>query len=63
MTDEEALQLAMAMVEACVQDMAEKGLTAQHRAIGLAFHMQRQAEIAMPTPETAAAFKAALASG
>lgn len=63
MTEEEKLARAMAIAETAVQQMAEEGLESRHRAIGLAFHMQRQAELAMPTPETIAAFKASLATG
>lgn len=57
MTDAEKLARAMAIVEVAVQQMAGEGIGPTHRAIGLAFHMQAQAEMAMPTPETAAAFK------
>ena len=61
MATKEQFARAMAIAEAAVQDMAAEGLDAQARAIGLAYHMQRQAELAMPTKETAAAFKASLA--
>ena len=47
--------------EVAVQQMAEEGIDAQKRAIALGFHMQSQAEIAMPTAETAAIFKQSLA--
>jgi hypothetical protein len=62
MTDEESLARAMAIAEVAVQQMAEEGIEPMQRAIGLAFHMNAQADIAMPTPETAKAFRAALAS-
>lgn len=61
MTDPEKLMKAMAIVEVAVQEMADAGIDAQQRAIGLAFHMQQQVEIAMPTPETAS-FKLTLAT-
>lgn len=58
--EQEMLAKAMAHVETAVQDMAELGFTPQQRAIALAFHMNRQAEIAMPTEGTAALFKQSL---
>ena len=61
MTDAEKLQKAMAIAEVAVQEMAEMGIGPMQRAIGLAFHMQAQAEMAMPTPETAMAFKTSIA--
>ena len=61
MTDEAKLTRAMAIAEVAVQQMAEEGIGSMQRAIGLAFHMQEQAELAMPTPETAAQFKMSLA--
>ncbi|MEY1555347.1 hypothetical protein AB3Y40_06895 [Yoonia sp. R2331] len=62
MNDEQSLTRAMAITEVAVQQMAEEGIKPMHRAIGLAFHMQAQAELAMPSPETAAAFKASIAT-
>lgn len=62
MTDTEKLARAMAIAEVAVQQMAEEGIDPMKRAIGLAFHMQAQAEQAMPTPETAAAFKMSIAT-
>lgn len=61
MTDEQKLAKAMAIAEAAVQDMAELGISPMQSAIGLAFHMQRQAELAMPTKEAAMAFKTSIA--
>ncbi len=62
MTDQEKLAKAIAIAEVAVQEMAELGIGPMQRAIGLAFHMQAQVEHAMPTPETAAAFKLSLAT-
>jgi acyl-CoA thioesterase FadM len=62
MTDEQKLARAMAIAEVAVQQMAEEGIEPMVRAIGLAFHMQRQAEIAMPTRDAAAAFKVSIAT-
>ena len=42
--------------------MAELGIDPMQRAIALAWHMQRQADLAMPTEETAQAFKMSLAT-
>ena len=61
MTDADALAKAMAIAETAVQDMADAGIGPTQRAIGLAFHMQRQAELAMPTTDKAMAFKASIA--
>ena len=63
MTNEENLARAMAIVEVAVQQMAEEGIPPQARAIGLAFHMQAQVDLVMPTPATRAAFKLSLATG
>ena len=61
MTDD-ALNKALAIAECAVQEMAEIGIDPMQRAIALAWHMQRQAELAMPTEETAQAFKMSLAT-
>jgi len=61
MTDLEKVAKAMAIAEVAVQDMAELGIGPIQRAIGLGFHMQAQADLAMPTPEAARIFKASLA--
>lgn len=63
MTDEAKLALALSMAEKAVQDMAEAGLTHQQIAIGLAWHMRQQVKLAMPTQETADAFRLSLARG
>lgn len=60
---EHILARALAIAEVAVQQMAEEGIPPQARAIGLAWHMQAQADLAMPSPETAAAFKLSLATG
>jgi hypothetical protein len=60
--DTAKLARAMAIVEVAVQQMAEEGIDATARAIGLAFHMQAQAELAMPTPETALLFRMGIAT-
>jgi len=62
MTDD-AMSKALAIAECAVQEMAELGIDPMQRAIALAWHMQRQAELAMPTEETAQAFKMSLATG
>lgn len=62
MTDD-AMSKALAIAECAVQEMAELGIDPMKRAIALAWHMQRQAELAMPTAETAQAFKMSLATG
>ena len=62
MTDD-AMSKALAIAECAVQEMAELGIDPMKRAIALAWHMQRQAELAMPTEETAQAFKMSLATG
>jgi len=61
MTDD-AMSKALAIAECAVQEMAELGIDPMKRAIALAWHMQRQAELAMPTEETARAFKMSLAT-
>ena len=61
MTDD-AMSKALAIAECAVQEMAELGIDPMKRAIALAWHMQRQAELAMPTEETAQAFKMSLAT-
>ena len=61
MTDD-AMSKALAIAECAVQEMAELGIDPMQRAIALAWHMQRQAELAMPTEETAQAFKMSLAT-
>jgi len=60
MDTKDKLARAMAIAEVAVQTMAEEGIGPLHRAIGLAFHMQMQVEMAMPTAASALAFKAAL---
>lgn len=60
MTREQELALAMSMAEVAVQNMAEAGIGPMARAVALAFHMQRQAGLAMPDDATAAAFKLAI---
>ena len=62
MTDD-AMSKALAIAECAVQEMAELGIDPMKRAIALAWHMQRQADLAMPTEETAQAFKKSLATG
>ncbi len=62
MTDTEKLLKAIAITEVAVQNMAELAITPTQRAIGLAFHMQRQCELAMPDSATALAFKTAIAT-
>jgi hypothetical protein len=57
MTHDPKLARAMAIVEAAVQTMAAEGISPLQRAIGLAWHMNTQIDIAMPTPETALMFK------
>ena len=53
MTEQEnKLLRAMTMTEVTVQDMAESGLTPQDIAIGLAFHLKKQVDLAMPTEAT-----------
>lgn len=54
--DRDQMALALSMTEAAVQDMAEAGLPPQQIAIALAWHMRKQAEIAMPTKEAAEVF-------
>lgn len=61
MTDD-AMSKALAIAECAVQEMAELGIDPMQRAIALAWHMQRQADLAMPTEETAQAFKMSLAT-
>ena len=61
MTDD-AMSKALAIAECAVQEMAEIGIDPMQRAIALAWHMQRQADLAMPTEETAQAFKMSLAT-
>ena len=61
MTDD-AMSIALAIAECAVQEMAELGIDPMQRAIALAWHMQRQADLAMPTEETAQAFKMSLAT-
>ena len=56
----EALAKAMTTVEMCVQDLAEAGLTPMQIAVGLAFHMNRQAELAIPYPAQCLMWKTAL---
>jgi hypothetical protein len=60
MTDEEKLAKAMSIVEVAVQEMAELDIGPIQRAIGLAWHMNAQVEMAMPTKDTADRFKAGL---
>lgn len=60
METETKLALALAMTEAAVRDMAEAGLSHQEIAIGLAFYVNEQAGLAMPTPEAATQFKQSL---
>ena len=64
MDDQDKLAQAMTIAEVAVQEMAEAGIEPMQRAIGLAFHMQEQAELAMPNAEAAAAaaFKLSLAT-
>ena len=62
MTDDTTSK-ALAIAECAVQEMAELGIDPMKRAIALAWHMQRQADLAMPTEETAQAFKMSLATG
>lgn len=62
MPEEQHLMRAMAIAETAVQQMAEEGIEPMQRAIGLAFHMQQQVDLAMPTDETALAFKLSLAT-
>ena len=61
MTDD-GMSKALAIAECAVQEMAELGIDPMQRAIALAWHMQRQADLAMPTEETAQAFKMSLAT-
>jgi hypothetical protein len=61
-SEAEKLARAMAIVEVAVQTMAEEGLSPVARAIGLAFHMNAQADLAMPTSDTRALFKLGLIS-
>lgn len=61
MPDPEKLAQAMAIAEVAVQDMADLDINPMQRAIALAFHMQAQAELAMPTAEAARAFKSSIA--
>ena len=58
---QERLARAMAIAEVAVQQMAEEGISPMERAIGLAFHMQAQVDLAMPTDATRDVFKRSLA--
>ena len=60
MTDEQKIARAMSIVEAAVQDMADEGLNPMHRAVALAFHMNAQVDLAIPTKPEAQMFKASL---
>jgi hypothetical protein len=62
-SERDHLARAMAIAEVAVQQMAEEGIPPQARAIGLAFHMQAQVDLAMPDAATAAAFKLSFATG
>lgn len=48
MTEEQKVLRALAMVEACVQDMAEEGLSDINMASALALHMHQRIAQALP---------------
>lgn len=59
--DEDArVHRALAMVESCVQDMAEAGLTPVNMTSALAYHMHRQIAQALPDPALRARWLASL---
>jgi len=58
--DPEALGRALSMVEIAVADMAEAGLQPMQIAIALAWHMNKQAEMALPNPAACALWKAGM---
>lgn len=62
MADRADLAKALSIVETAVQDMAAAGLDPMKRAVALAFHMQRQVDIAIPDATRALALKVSLAT-
>jgi hypothetical protein len=56
-SEDEKLARAMAIVEAAVQTMAEEGLSPMMRVLGLAFHMNAQADLAIPNANLRRSFK------
>ena len=58
--DETAIATALSMVEVAVADMAATGLPPMQIAVALAWHLNAQVDLAMPTEETARMFKRSL---
>lgn len=50
-TERQNVLRALAMVEACVQDMAEAGLSDVNMASALAYHMHKRIALALPDPD------------
>ncbi len=54
------LAKALSMIEGVVAEMSADGICAREIAVGLACEMNRQAKIAMRSPEAATAWKQSL---
>ena len=58
--EDKEITMSLSMVQVCVQDMQEQGMSPTRIAVALAIHMNEQVSLAIPHPKYAQAFRRAL---